>query len=69
VRAAVYYGANDVRIEEVERPAPGYGELLVKMRACGLCGSDLLDWYVEPRAPLDHRELVARRREPRLESP
>ncbi len=33
-------------------PRPGPGEVLVAMRACGLCGSDLMQWYQDPRAPL-----------------
>ncbi len=52
MRAAVYHAPGDVRLEEVERPHPGPGEALVEMRACGVCGSDLMDWYVAPRAPL-----------------
>jgi L-iditol 2-dehydrogenase len=52
MRAAVYHGPGDVRLEDVERPQPGPGEVLVEMRACGVCGSDLMDWYVAPRAPL-----------------
>jgi len=52
MRAAVYHGRGAVWIEELEQPAPGAGEVLVEMRACGVCGSDLLDWYLEPRAPL-----------------
>ena len=51
MRAAVYHGASDVRVEDVERPVPGPGELLVEMRACGICGSDLTDWYIQSRAP------------------
>lgn len=52
MRAAVYHGAADVRIAELERPVPGPSELLVEMRACGICGSDLMDWYIDSRAPL-----------------
>jgi L-iditol 2-dehydrogenase len=52
MRAAVYHAPGDVRIEELERPRPGPGEVLVRMRACGICGSDLLDWYIERRAPV-----------------
>ena len=32
-------------------PRPGPGEVLVAMRACGICGSDLMDWYVAQKAP------------------
>jgi L-iditol 2-dehydrogenase len=52
VRAAVYEPGGSVRLEEREVPEPGPGEVLVAMRACGICGSDLMRWYVEPRAPL-----------------
>ena len=51
MRAAVYAGAGEVRIEERPVPRPGPGEVLVAMRACGICGSDLMDWYVERKAP------------------
>jgi L-iditol 2-dehydrogenase len=52
VRAAVYQPGGAVVLEERDVPAPGPGEVLVAMRACGICGSDLMGWYVEPRAPL-----------------
>ena len=52
MKAAVYLGNGDVRIEERPAPEPGPGEVLVEMRACGICGSDLMEWYVAPRAPL-----------------
>lgn len=52
MRAAVYHAASDVRLEDLERPVPGPGELLVEMRACGICGSDLTDWYIQSRAPV-----------------
>ena len=41
MRAAVYRGANDVRLEEVPVPAIGNGELLVRVHTCGICGTDL----------------------------
>jgi L-iditol 2-dehydrogenase len=52
MRAAVYYGPDDVRLEERDLPKPGLGEVVVRMLACGICGSDLMDWYTSPRAPL-----------------
>jgi L-iditol 2-dehydrogenase len=52
VKAAVYLGAGEVRIEERPEPEPGPGEVLVAMRACGICGSDLMQWYQDPRAPV-----------------
>jgi L-iditol 2-dehydrogenase len=52
MRAAVYRGSGLIAIEELPDPAPGPGEIVVRMRACGLCGSDLMDWYQDPRAPV-----------------
>lgn len=51
MRAAVYLGDGEVRIEERPVPRPGPGEVLVAMRACGICGSDLMSWYVDQKAP------------------
>lgn len=39
--AFVLHGAKDIRKEQVDRPAPGPGEVLVAVRAAGICGSDL----------------------------
>jgi L-iditol 2-dehydrogenase len=52
VKSAVYYGGGVVRVEELPDPEPGPGEVLVAMRACGICGSDLMQWYQDPRAPV-----------------
>lgn len=41
MRAAVYRGINDVRLETVPVPGIGAGELLVKIATCGICGTDL----------------------------
>jgi len=41
MRAAVYRGVNDVRVETVPVPAIGAGEILIKVHACGICGTDL----------------------------
>jgi L-iditol 2-dehydrogenase len=45
VRAAVAYNGEKIRIEEFSLPAPGRGELVVRVRACGLCGSDLAKMF------------------------
>lgn len=52
MKAAVYHSPSDIRIEDVELPRPQPGELLLRMSACGICGSDLMDWYVKRRAPV-----------------
>lgn len=41
MRAAVYRGINDVRVESVPVPAIGSGEVLLKIHICGICGTDL----------------------------
>ncbi|WP_446744518.1 zinc-dependent dehydrogenase [Silvibacterium acidisoli] len=41
MRAAVYRGVNDVRVETVPVPAIGPDEVLIRVAACGICGTDL----------------------------
>lgn len=52
MKVANWYNNRDIRIEEVPTPRPGPGELLVKVISCGICGSDIVEWYRLPRAPL-----------------
>lgn len=52
MRAVEYHSNDDVRIVELPIPEIGPGELLVQLRACGLCASDVMEWYMKPRAPL-----------------
>jgi L-iditol 2-dehydrogenase len=52
LRVAVYYSNQDIRIEEVEVPKIGAGELLIRTEACGICGTDVLEWYRKKRAPV-----------------
>jgi L-iditol 2-dehydrogenase len=41
VKAVVYRGANDLRVEDIPRPEPGRGEMLVRVEASGICGTDI----------------------------
>ena len=52
MRVAMYYNNRDVRIEEMQTPHIGPGELLVKVMASGICGSDVMEWYRIKKAPL-----------------
>jgi len=52
MRAAMYYSNKDIRLEEMPRPKIGPSELLVKVMASGICGSDVMEWYRIKRAPL-----------------
>lgn len=51
MRVARSYGPGDVRIEETEDPEPGPGEAVCDVIACGVCASDVTDWYVAGRLP------------------
>jgi len=52
MQVAMYYNNNDVRLEELPTPSIGTGELLVKVQASGICGSDVMEWYRIKKAPL-----------------
>jgi len=48
---AVYHNNRDVRIEEVPKPEVGPDEMLLKVMASGICGTDVVEWYRLPKAP------------------
>jgi len=52
MRVAKWYNNQDVRIEEMPVPKISPGELLVRVEASGICGSDVMEWYRSDRAPL-----------------
>ena len=52
MRVAMYHNNRDVRLEEMPVPKIGSGEMLIRMRASGICGSDLMEWYRIKKAPL-----------------
>ena len=52
MRVAVYYGNRDVRVEERQQPAAGPGELVFRVMASGVCGSDVMEWYRLAKAPV-----------------
>jgi L-iditol 2-dehydrogenase len=51
LQAAVYYSNKDVRVEELPQPEIGPDELLVRVVASGICGSDVMEWYRIKKAP------------------
>ena len=51
MKVAMYYNNNDVRIEEMPVPEIDDNELLVKVRVCGICGSDVMEWYRLKKSP------------------
>lgn len=50
MKAAVYYKNDDIRVEEVKDVPVAAGEVKVKVVACGVCGSDVMEWYRIKRA-------------------
>lgn len=57
MRAGVYRDKGAVRVEEVPVPSVGDGEVLIKVAACGICGTDIkkiFQRYVEPPQILGH---------------
>src|SRR6266436_7046546 len=57
MRAGVYRDKGVVRVEEVPVPEVGANEVLIKVAACGICGTDIkkiFQRYVEPPQILGH---------------
>jgi L-iditol 2-dehydrogenase len=48
----MYYSLDNMLIEDVPTPKINSREILVEMKACGVCGSDLMEWYLKTRVPL-----------------
>ncbi|MGQ9533635.1 MAG: alcohol dehydrogenase catalytic domain-containing protein [bacterium] len=51
MRVAVYYNNHDIRIKEMPIPEISDNDLLIKVIACGICGSDVMEWYRLKSAP------------------
>ncbi len=51
-RVALYYSNSDIRTATQPLPLPAPGELLLEVHASGVCGSDLMEWYRKPKAPV-----------------
>ena len=52
MKAARFYGGKDIRVETVADPEPGNGEVLVAVKAAGICGSELHGYHV--KTPREH---------------
>ena len=52
MRVAMYYANADVRLETMPVPEIGPGEILMKIEASGICGSDVMEWYRRDKVPL-----------------
>jgi len=58
MRAAVYHGPRDMRIEHVPRPRPEPGEVLVRVHANGVCGTDASEFTSTQMYPLHARHAL-----------
>ncbi|MFC2170045.1 alcohol dehydrogenase catalytic domain-containing protein, partial [Acidobacteriota bacterium] len=52
MRVAMYHNNNHIQIKNVPLPSIGPGEILMKVEASGICGSDVMEWYRLKKAPL-----------------
>lgn len=52
MKVCMYYSNSDVRCQTMPRPRPGPGELVLKVMASGICGSDVMEWYRRDKVPL-----------------
>jgi L-iditol 2-dehydrogenase len=48
---AKYYSNADIRLEDIPKPKITDGEILVKVAASGICGTDVMEWYRIKKAP------------------
>ena len=62
MKVAVYYSNDDIRIEERPVPEIRDGEILVRMMASGICGTDVMQWYRQKKAPREIGRASCRER-------
>lgn len=58
MKAAIYHDIGDIRIADIEQPVPGPGEVLMRVKACGVCGTDLHIYHGDPGAAEVHPPTV-----------
>ena len=56
MKMAVYHGVRDLRVEDVIEPKPGPKEVKIRVKYCGICGSDLHEYLhgLFPHSPFSH---------------
>jgi D-arabinose 1-dehydrogenase-like Zn-dependent alcohol dehydrogenase len=56
MKSAVFYGKHQIKVEETKIPEVGDNDVLIKVMACGICGTDVHiyegDKYLEGVCPL-----------------
>ena len=54
MKAARWYAAKDIRVEDIEKPKAGPGEAVIQVKRCGICGTDIHDYMSGPHSiPVD----------------
>jgi (R,R)-butanediol dehydrogenase / meso-butanediol dehydrogenase / diacetyl reductase len=48
MKAALWYGPKDIRVEKVEEPSPREGEIKIRVKWCGICGTDVGEYLHGP---------------------
>lgn len=51
MNVAEYHCNSDIRIKQIKKPIISDNEILIKMEACGICGTDVMEWYRKKSAP------------------
>ena len=51
MKVAEYYSNSDIRIKKINKPKISDKEILVEMKACGVCGTDVMEWYRQKSSP------------------
>lgn len=60
MKAAVYHGARDIRIEDVAVPDPSSGDVLLRVLRSGICGTDASEWVAGPKTfPVTRRHPIS----------
>ncbi|MCX8070736.1 MAG: alcohol dehydrogenase catalytic domain-containing protein [Thermodesulfovibrionales bacterium] len=52
MKVAKLYSYDDIRIEEIPIPEISHNEVLLKTKSAGICSGDVMQWYIEKKAPL-----------------
>jgi L-iditol 2-dehydrogenase len=52
MQVARLYDFGDIRVEQCATPEVGPDDILVRVRACGICSGDIMPWYIRRKAPL-----------------
>ncbi len=51
MKKAILYNSRDIRVVEAPEPEVGPEDMLVKVKVCGICTGELMEWYVDRKAP------------------